>query len=80
MHIKDKRVAIQKVAKLLNPGGRFILSIDKNQQKEIDYDNRKIAVYPDTAEEITALFNEAGLNIENQFETEFAMIFAAKKG
>lgn len=84
MHIQNKRAAIQRAANLLNPSGRFVLSIDKNQQTEIDYasryGSRKIAVYPDKAEEITALITEAGLNIEKQFETEFAVIFAAKKG
>jgi hypothetical protein len=37
-------------------------------------------VYPDTTEEITAFIIEAGLYIENQFETEFAVVFAAGKG
>ena len=80
MHIKDKRIVIRKVANLLNPGGRFILSIENSQQTEIDYGNRKIAVYPDKAEEIIVLITESGLNIENQFETEFAVIFTSSKG
>jgi SAM-dependent methyltransferase len=80
MHIQNKRAAIQKVENLLIPGGRFVLSIDKNQQTEIDYGSRKITVYPDTAEEITALIAETGLIIEKQFETEFAVIFVARKG
>lgn len=79
MHIADKRTAIQKVVSLLNPCGRCILSIDKNQQTEIDYGRKKIIVYPDTAEEITTLLAEVGLSIEKQFETEFAIIIAAKK-
>ena len=80
MHIKDKRGAIRKVAGLLKPGGRFVLSIDKNQQTEINFGNRRIIVCPDTPEEITALIAEAGLTIEKQFETEFAVIFVATKG
>ena len=79
MHIEDKRAAIIKIAKLLNPNGRFILSIDKNQQREISYSTRRIAVYPDTSEEITALITETGLTIENQVITEFAVIFTARK-
>lgn len=31
MHIKNKQAALNKVAALLNDGGRFVLSIDKNQ-------------------------------------------------
>ena len=79
MHIKNKRAAIQKIANLLNLHGRFILSISKSQQTEIDYGNRRIIVYPDTADEITALITEAGLSIEKQFETDFAVIFVAEK-
>jgi len=80
MHIKDKQTAIEKTAGLLTSCGRFILSIDKNQQNEIDLDNRKITVYPDEPKEIALLLTEAGLSIEKQFETEFATIFVAKKG
>lgn len=79
MHIRDKQAAIQKTADLLTPGGRFVLSIDKNQQTEIDYGTRKVPVYPDTTEETIDLLTEAGLSIEKQFETVFAVIFAAVK-
>ncbi|MDD4494606.1 MAG: non-canonical purine NTP pyrophosphatase [Eubacteriales bacterium] len=80
MHIKDKQTAIEKTAGLLTQCGRFILSIDKNQQSEIDLGNRKITVYPDEPKEIALLLTEAGLSIEKQFETDFAVIFVAKKG
>lgn len=80
MHIKDKVAAIQKAADLLIPGGRFVLSIDKNQQAEIDYGARKISVYPDTPDEINSLLTQAELIIEKKFETEFAVIFTARKG
>jgi SAM-dependent methyltransferase len=79
MHFADKRSVICKAASLLSPSGRFILSIDKNRQTEMDYGSRKIIVYPDTKEEIAAFITEAGLNIEKQFETEFAVIFAATR-
>jgi ubiquinone/menaquinone biosynthesis C-methylase UbiE len=76
MHICDKQKAIEKIALLLNPGGRFALSLDKNQQTEIDYGTRKISVYPDNIDEIRTLIKAAGLTIENEFETEFAVVFA----
>ena len=79
MHIKAKEVAIQKATDLLTPGGRFVLSIDKNHQTAIDYGTRKISVYPDTPDEINSLLIQARLIIENQFETEFAVIFATRK-
>jgi len=79
MHIADKRAAIEKVAELLNPNGRFVLSIDKNPTDVLDFGTRKIALYPDSPEEIAALLTESGLRIERQLETEFAVIFAATK-
>jgi len=79
MHIKDKQAAIQKALDLLATGGRFVLSIDKNQQTEIDYGTRRIPVFPDTPKETHELLTKAGFLIERQFETEFAVIFAARK-
>ena len=79
MHIEDKQAAIQKTADLLTPGGRFVLSIDKNQQTEIDYGTRRIPVFPDRPEEVSELLTKAGFTIEQQFETEFAVIFTVVK-
>lgn len=80
MHIEDKQAAIEKTANLLSASGRFVLSISKNQQTEIDYGTRRIPVFPDHPEEISELLTKAGLTIEQQIETEFAVIFAAVKG
>ena len=80
MHIQDKQAAIQRATSLLKPVGQCVLSIDKNQQAEIDYGNRRIKVYPDTPEEISTLLKKCKLTIEKQFETEYAVIFAARKG
>ena len=80
MHIKDKQAAIQKAWDLLIPSGRFVLSIDKNRKTEIDYGTRKIPVFPDNPEEIGSLLTKAGFTIEQQLETEFAVVFSAVKG
>jgi hypothetical protein len=63
----------------LAPNGRFVLSIDKSQQTIIDYGNRKLPVYPDNPDRIFALLTEAGLTVEEQFETDFAVVFVAQK-
>ncbi len=78
MHIKDKGEAINKIARLLKPYGRFVLSIDKNQSEFIDMGNRKIKIYPDNPVDICGHIEAAGLALEKQFETEFAVIFAAR--
>ena len=77
LHIQDKRKAIEKAAALLNPGGRFVLSIDKNQSPIIHMGTRKIAVFPDTPEAIRACLTHAGLELTTQTETDFAHLFSA---
>lgn len=77
MHIEDKQNAINKVLALLKDGGKFVLSTDKNKNGFIDIGKRKIKVFPDTSDEIKSYISDSGL-IE-QYETEFANIFIAKK-
>lgn len=79
MHIEEKQKAINKIATLLNCGGKFILSIDKNQCEIIDFGTRKITVFPDTPEKIKAYIVNSGLLQKEHYETEFAHIFAADK-
>lgn len=79
MHIKQKQQAIAKVEKLLNHAGRFILSIDKNQSRYIEYGDRKIEVYPDSPDKMINSIQHANLIFEEQIETEFAYILTANK-
>ncbi len=79
IHIADKWAAIQKVTTLLNDSGRFVLSISKSQDKVLDLGNRQVPLYPALSDEITALLTKTGFVIEQQFETEFAVIFVATK-
>ncbi len=79
MHIKNKQRAVNKVASLLNDDGRFVLSIDKNPSEFIDTGTRKIRIFPDTPVEMAECIRTAGLTILNQYDTEFATIFVAKK-
>lgn len=80
MHIKNKQRAIKKIASLLNDGGHFVLSIDKNQNDYIEYGSRKVHIYPDSAEKTAKYITNAGLTILNQHDIEFATIFVAQKG
>lgn len=79
MHIADKQRAIEKAAELLTPGGRFVLSIDKNPAAFIDTGTRRIVIYPDTPDETAARIAAAGLTLFARPETEFAHIFVARK-
>ena len=79
MHIEDKQAAVNKVAALLNLDGRFVLSIDKNQNEYIDTGDRKLQIFPDKSEEMLSFIKNAGLIIAKQYDTEFAHIFVAEK-
>lgn len=79
MHIKEKQMAISKVAKLMKSNARLVLSIDKNQSEYIQMDNRKIKIYPDNRDEIYSYLEKADLQLKKQYETEFAHIFVAIK-
>lgn len=77
MHIADKNEAISRVVGLLNKGGRFVLSIDKNRSEYIDMGNRRVKVYPDSPDNTADTIERNGILIEKHIETEFAYIFSA---
>ncbi len=79
MHIENKCQAIQKIASLLNDGGMYVLSIDKNKSEYIDMGTRKVKIYPDDPLDICDYIHRAKLDITDQFETEYAYIIASKK-
>lgn len=75
MHIQDKMEAFRKVAKILKPNGRFVLSIDKNQSEYIDYGTRKVLVYPDKVDDIKRIVSGTSIEISKIIEIENAYIF-----
>lgn len=79
MHIKNKQECINKVYSLLNQKGRFILSIDKNQNKYIDYGDRKIEIFPDNPSDVKTYIINSGLTLSDCIDTEFAYIFVCLK-
>ena len=79
MHIENKASAIRKIAALLNTNGRFVLSIDKNQNDFIDMGTRKIKIYPDNPTDICSFIANANLELTYQFDTDNAHIIVSKK-
>lgn len=79
MHIKEKQSAINKIASLLNPNGRFVICIDKNQSDIIDMGIRSVDIYPDTPEKICGFIENTELNLESITETEFGYIICSSK-
>lgn len=78
MHLPDKQGAAGKIASLLKPDGRVVISIDKDQSGVIDYGSRQVQVYPDTPEALESAFRNAGLTIGERKETPFAWIVTAR--
>ena len=79
MHIKDKRGAVNKIARLLNYGGRFILSLDKNKSEFIDTGTSRIKIYPDDPDTLEEYIKAAGLTALRRYETEHAFIIVSAK-
>ena len=79
MHIQNKQSAIAKISSLLNTDGNFLLSIDKNPSDFIDTGASKLKIYPDTSAEILSCLNSADLTLTDRYETDFAIIFSARK-
>ena len=79
MHFENKQQVISKVDSLLNKGGVFCLSIDKNQSEYIDMGTRKIKIYPDTLDNIKSLLDASSITVTNIYETDNAYIIVSKK-
>lgn len=78
MHLEDKAGAAKKIVSLLQPGGRAVISIDKDQSGVIDYGERQVKVYPDTPEDLEEALRWAGLTVGERRETPFAWIVTAR--
>lgn len=79
MHIHQKQKAFYIVSKILNPNGRFVLSIDKNRDEFIDMGTYKVKVFPDNVSDIKEYAKNAELKLLEEFETDFAIIFIFEK-
>lgn len=79
LHIKDKRAACEKIAALLAPGGRCVISLDKERSDVLDMGNRRVRTYPDTPQEIGLLLRQAGLSVCPGVELERAHLVIAER-
>ena len=75
MHFSDKQAFVSRAAELLNTGGKFCLSIDKNTDEYIDMQTRRIRIFPDFPQETEIFIRRAGLTVARSFERDFAFIF-----
>ena len=79
MHIENKKEAILKIDSLLNSGGIFCLSIDKNQDDCIDMGNRKVKIYPDSLDYLTSIIETTKMKLNKVIEIENAYIIVCYK-
>ena len=78
-YFEDKRRVMGKINSLLSSKGLLCLSIDKNQSEWIDMGSRRIRVFPDTPESITAFAGQAGLKTKKINEIENAYLITIVK-
>lgn len=79
MHIQNKQKAFDTVYNLLEMTGRFVLSIDKNQDEYLDTGTSKIKIFPDNVEDIKLYARKSELKLVEESETDFANIFVFSK-
>lgn len=75
LHIAEKQKAFDIASSVLNDNGRFVLSIDKNQDDLLDAGISKIRVFPDNPTDIKNYAKKSFLKLLKEYETEFAYIF-----
>lgn len=72
MHFPDKQAALNCAAGLLRDGGRFALSIARDQSPFIDMGSDRLQIFPDHPETISACARAAGLRLDRRLEIDFA--------
>lgn len=79
LHIENKQAFFNKVFSDLKLEGRFVLSIDDNQDDYLDMGEYKVKVYPDNPVDTKDGLLKAGFIIEDIIETEYAHVFVCSK-
>lgn len=78
MHIKEKQKAIDTVSKLLNHGGIFVLSLDKNRNRFVNFRNKKVKVCPDSPKKQSVILPSQDLS-SKIYQKPFACIITTTK-
>ena len=74
LHMEDKEAALEKIASLLLPEGKVVLSLDKTRKDDIEYLDRFVPVFPDTPVSIKKACAGCGLKITKRIEKENASL------
>jgi len=79
MHIRDKEAACRAIAALLAPGGRAVISLDRERSGVLDMGERAVRTYPDEPEAITGFLRNAGLTVDPVRTLERAWLVIAER-
>ena len=79
LHLPQKEAAAARIAALLKPGGRAVLSLDRSRMEVLDYGTRQLTVYPDTPERIADCLTKAALCVNRIFSVAQADVVCACK-
>lgn len=78
-HIRDKAALYKKAYQLLAPGGRFVFTISRKQDRQLGYPGSKLELYPDNPAETEGLLQLNGFIVKERLLTEYSLIFVAEK-
>ena len=78
-HIRDKAAALARMASLLAPGGRLVLSVSLERAEWLDMNGRRLPLYPDDPDRTASLLRAVGLVLTDAVPVEAALLLAAGK-
>ena len=71
--------ALARMASLLAPGGRLVLSVSLERAEWLDMNGRRLPLYPDDPDRTASLLRAAGLVLTDAVPVEAALLLAAGK-
>ena len=78
-HFRDKAAVLARMASLLAPGGRLVLSVSRDGATELNMSGRHLPLYPDDPARTAALLRAAGLELTATVPVEAAYLLAADR-
>lgn len=79
-HISGKAEAISKVYALLKEGGRFVLSLEQEERRTVDFSEELgIELFPDDPKQIEGLMQTVGFRLAPPIDLEAAILLVGDK-
>ena len=78
-HFPDPERLVARLAALLAPGGRLVLSVSLDRAEWLDMNGRRLPLYPDDPDRTASLLRAVGLVLTDAVPVEAALLLAAGK-